>query len=65
MATSKKEGKGGTNALYWIGGVAATAGVYYFATRYLRERDELMEMRLMQKLKAPGGNPELPEAEGE
>jgi len=63
MATSKKDSKGGSNAFYWVGGVAATAGVYYFATRYLKERDELMEMRLMQKLKAPGSNPELPEGE--
>jgi hypothetical protein len=61
----KKDSKGGNNALLWVGGLAATAGVFYFTTRYLKERDELMEMRLMQKLKAPGGNPELPEAEGE
>jgi len=64
MATPKKETKGG-NALYWIGGVAATAGVYYFATRYLTERDELMEMRLMQKLQASSSNPESSDSEGD
>lgn len=63
MVEPKK--KPASNALYWIGGVAATAGVFYFAQRYLKERDELMEMRLMQKLKSPGSNPELPPAEGE
>ena len=62
MAESKK--KPASNALYWVGGVAATAGVFYFAQRYLRDRDELMEMRLMEKLKATG-NPSLPAAEGE
>lgn len=63
MAT-KKESKSGGNALYWVGGVAATAGVFYFAQRYLRERDELMEMKMMEKFKARG-NPSLPTAEGE
>ena len=62
MASSKKDS--GTKALYWVGAAAATAGVYYFATRYLRERDELMEMKLMQKLQGAKGNPELPEGEG-
>jgi len=62
MADSKK--KPASNALYWVGGVAATAGVFYFAQRYLKERDELMEMRLMDKLRATG-NPSLPATEGE
>ncbi|NIM06332.1 MAG: hypothetical protein GTN65_12120 [Armatimonadetes bacterium] len=63
MAKSKKDNP--NTALYWIAGAAATAGVYYFVTRYLKERDELMEMRLMQKLQAAGGtsNPGLPEGE--
>ena len=57
----KKDSKSSNNALYWVGGVAATAGVFYFAQRYLRERDELMEMKMMEKLRATG-NPGLPEA---
>ena len=61
MADSKKE-KSGSNALYWVGGVAATAGVFYFAQRYLKERDELQEMRMMEKLKAKS-NPALSDGE--
>ena len=60
MATKEKSS---SNAIYWIGGIAATAGVYYFVTRYLQERDELMEMRLMQKLHEGKSNPKLPESD--
>lgn len=61
---AKKENKG-SNAMYWVVGAAATAGVFYFVQRYLKDRDQLMEMRLMEKLRASQGNPpkQLPEGE--
>lgn len=61
MASSKD--KGIPTALYWVGGIAATGAVYYYVTRYLKERDELMEMKLMQRLQGGKSNPELPEGE--
>ena len=54
MATKEKKS---SNAVYWIGGAVATAGVYYFVTRYLQERDELQQMRLMHQLQEGKSNP--------
>lgn len=62
MASTSKN-KGIPTAFYWAGGMAATVAVYYYGTRYLKERDELMEMRLMQRLRDGKSNPELPEAD--
>lgn len=60
---AKKESKG-SNAMYWVVGAAATAGVFYFVQRYLKDRDQLMEMRMVEKLRAGKSNPkELPEEE--
>jgi hypothetical protein len=61
MATKEKSKS--NNAVYWVAGAAATAGVFYFVQRYLKERDELMEMRLMQKLQAGGQEQQLPKGE--
>lgn len=58
MATKEKKS---SNALYWVGGIAATAGVYYFVTKYLQDRDELMQMRMMHELKEGNSNPKSKE----
>ena len=55
---AKKE-NGGKTTLYWVGGIAATAGVYFLVQRYLRERDELMELKAMERLRAAGGKSAL------
>jgi len=45
--------------MLWIAGTAAvTAGVYFVVQRYMKERDELMQMKVMKQLQQKPSNPD-------
>ncbi len=51
MAVPKSSDKDKANTMLWIAGTAAvTAGVYFMVQRYIKERDELMQMKVMKQL---------------
>ena len=58
MAVPKSGDKDKANTMLWIAGTAAvTAGVYFMVQRYMKERDELMQMKVMKQLQKPS-NPD-------
>jgi len=49
MASSKNSEEFRTRLLWTLGGAAITAFAFYTVQKYLKERDELMMMRVLQK----------------